>query len=141
MDINSLNKVILVGNVGGTPELRYLPNTERAVCKFSLATNERIKSGDTMEVRAEWHKLVVWGKTAEFCNTYVTKGQQICVEGKLRTRSWEDKNGGGKRYMTEIEVSTVTLLGRKDDRGGGGGGPELPETEARAESTEGEVPF
>jgi single-strand DNA-binding protein len=120
-DINSLNKVILIGRLGQNPELRYIPQTERAVANFTLATNERFFNPTTNEsdIRAEWHRIVAWGKLAEFCEKFLTQGKQILVEGKLRTRSWQDKEGN-KRYTTEIHAGNIVLLGRKDDSAGGG---------------------
>jgi len=115
-DINSLNKVILIGRLGGNPELRYIPQTERAVANFTLATNERYFNPNTNEsdIRAEWHKIVAWGKLAEFCEKYLIQGKQILVEGKLRTRSWQDRDGN-KRYTTEIHAQNIILLGKKED--------------------------
>ena len=115
-DINSLNKVILIGRLGQRPELRYLPQTERAVARFTLATNERYFNPTTNEssVKAEWHRIVVWGKLAEFCDKYLTQGKQIYLEGKLRTRSWQDKEGR-KRFTTEIEAQNIVLLGKKEE--------------------------
>jgi len=115
-DINSLNKVILIGRLGQKPELRYLPQTERAVAKFSLATNERYFNPSTNEsdIRTEWHRIVTWGKLAEFCEKYLNQGKQIYIEGKLRTRSWQDREGN-KRYTTEIEAQNITLLGKKEE--------------------------
>jgi single-strand DNA-binding protein len=115
-DINSLNKVILIGRLGRNPELRYLPQTDRAVARFTLATNERFFKPSTNEsdIRAEWHRIVAWGKLAEFCEKFLTQGKQIYLEGKLRTRSWQDREGN-KRYATEIEAQNIILLGRKDE--------------------------
>jgi single-strand DNA-binding protein len=115
-DINSLNKVILIGRLGQNPELRYLPQTERAVAKFSLATNERYYSPSTDEsdIRVEWHRIVTWGKLAEFCEKYLNQGKQIYLEGKLRTRTWQDREGN-KRSTTEIEAQNIVLLGKKGD--------------------------
>ncbi|TEU03774.1 MAG: single-stranded DNA-binding protein [Candidatus Aminicenantes bacterium] len=115
-DINSLNKVILIGRLGQNPELRYLPQTERAVAKFSLATNERYYKPDTTEsdIRVEWHRIVTWGKLAEFCEKYLNQGKQIYLEGKLRTRTWQDKDGN-KRSTTEIEAQNIVLLGKRED--------------------------
>lgn len=115
-DINSLNKVILIGRLGQDPELRYLPQTERAVAKFSLATNERYYSPSTNEsdIRVEWHRIVTWGKLAEFCEKYLSQGKQIYLEGKLRTRSWQDREGN-KRSTTEIEAQNIVLLGKKGE--------------------------
>ncbi len=116
-DINSLNKVMLIGRLGGKPELTYLPQTERAVAKFTLATNERYFKPDTNESsdRVEWHKIVAWGKLAEFCEKYLDQGKQIYLEGKLRTRNWQDKDGN-KRYTTEIEAQNITLLGKREEQ-------------------------
>lgn len=106
----SVNKVILVGRLGQDPELKYTPSGA-SVCNFSLATSENWvdKSGQKAE-RTEWHRIVVWGKLAELCNQYLSKGRQAYVEGKLQTRSWEDQSGQ-KRYTTEIMASTVQFLG------------------------------
>lgn len=118
-DINSLNKVILIGRLGGKPDLRYLPQKERAVARFTLATNERVFNPSTNEsqVRAEWHRIIAWGKLAEFCEKFLTQGKQILVEGKLRTRSWQDREGN-KRSTTEIEAQNIILLGKREDTAG-----------------------
>jgi single-strand DNA-binding protein len=115
-DINSLNRVLLIGRVGQKPEIRYLPQKERALARFSVATNERLFNPSTRESsdRTEWHRIVVWGKLAEFCEKYLTQGKQILVEGKLRTRSWTDKEGG-KRSTTEVEAQNIVLLGRRSE--------------------------
>lgn len=115
-DINSLNKVILIGRLGKNPELRYIPQTERAVANFNLATNERYFNPTTNEsdIRAEWHRIVAWGKLAEFCEKYLTQGKQILIEGKLRTRGWQDRDGN-KRFTTEVHAQNIVLLGRKED--------------------------
>jgi len=115
-DINSLNKVLIIGRLGQNPELRYLPQTERAVAKFTMATNERYFNPSTNESndRTEWHRIVVWGKLAEFCEKYLNQGKQIMLEGKLRTRSWQDREGN-KRYTTEIEAQNIILLGKKEE--------------------------
>ncbi len=115
-DINSLNKVILIGRLGQNPELRYLPQTERAVAKFTLATNERYFNPSTNEsdIRAEWHRIVTWGKLAEFCEKYLNQGKQIYLEGKLRTRTWQDREGN-KRSTTEIEAQNIILLGKREE--------------------------
>jgi len=108
----SVNKVILLGRLGQDPELKYTPSGA-AVCSFSMATSENWtdKSGQKQE-KTEWHKIVVWGKLAEVCNQYLAKGRQAYIEGRLQTRSWED-NTGQKRYMTEINASTVQFIGEK----------------------------
>ncbi|HZX09878.1 MAG TPA: single-stranded DNA-binding protein [Acidobacteriota bacterium] len=115
-DINSYNKVILVGRLGADPEVRYIPQSNRPVANYSLATNERVFNPQTKESqdRTEWHKIVSWGKTAEFCEKYLSKGKQILVEGRLRTDKWEDRNGN-PRYTTKIHAYQVTLLGKRGD--------------------------
>ncbi|HPW16925.1 MAG TPA: single-stranded DNA-binding protein [Candidatus Aminicenantes bacterium] len=114
-EINSLNKVMLIGNLGGDPEMRYLPQQERKVARFNIATKERLFNPNTRESsdRTEWHRVVVWGKLAEFCEKYLNKGRQILVEGKLRTRDWQDKEGN-KRRTTEVEAINIVLLGRRE---------------------------
>ncbi len=115
-DINSLNKVLLIGHLGRDPEVRYLPQSERAVARFTLATNERYFNPTTKEsdVRTEWHRIVAWGKLAEFCEKFLNQGKQIYLEGKIKTRSWEDRDGN-KRYTTEVIAQNIVFLGRKDD--------------------------
>jgi single-strand DNA-binding protein len=127
-DINSLNKVILIGRLGQKPESRYLPQKERQVVHFTLATNERYFNKSTNEAvnRTEWHRVVVWGPLAEFCEKYLTQGKQILLEGKLRTRQWQDKDGN-KRSTTEVEAQNIVLLGRREEgapgEAAGGGEP------------------
>lgn len=106
----SVNKVILVGRLGQNPEVRYTPSGS-AVANFSVATNEAWtdKSGQKQE-RTEWHRVVVWGKLAELCNQYLQKGRQCYVEGRLQTRSWQDKDGQTK-YSTEVQAQTIQFLG------------------------------
>ena len=113
----SVNKVILVGNLGRDPELRYT-QTGQAVANFSLATTDRFstKDGDKQE-RTEWHRIVVWGRTAENCAQYLSKGRSVYVEGRLQTNEWEDKEGQ-KKKTTEIVAQLVQFLG-----GRGGDGP------------------
>lgn len=117
----SVNKVILLGRLGQDPELKYTPSGT-AVCNFSLATTESWsdKSGQKQE-RTEWHRIVVWGKLAELCNQYLSKGRQAFVEGALQTRSWDDKQGQ-KRYTTEINAKTIQFVGGPSaDRGDNAG--------------------
>lgn len=106
----SVNKVILLGRLGKDPQLKYIPGGP-AVCEFVLATSEtyKDKSGQKQE-RTEWHPIVVYGKLAELCNQYLSKGRQAYVEGKLQTKSWDDKKDGSKRYKTEINANTVQFL-------------------------------
>ena len=105
----SVNKVILIGRLGGDPELKYTPSGS-AVCNFSLATSEewRDKSGNKQS-KTEWHRVVVWGKLAELCNQYIKKGSNVFVEGSLQTRSWETKDNS-KRYTTEINAQNIQFL-------------------------------
>jgi single-strand DNA-binding protein len=126
-DTNSLNRVILIGNLGQNPEMKYLPQKERQVARFTLATNERFYNTATRETtkRTEWHKIVVWGKQAEFCEKYLATGKMVLVEGKLRTRSWQDKEGN-KRTTTEIEAENIVLLGKREDYGAGAGAAAEP---------------
>lgn len=115
-DVNSLNKVILIGHIGQPPEVRYIPQTETPVANFSLATNERVFNPSTNEsdIRTEWHRIVAWRKLAEFCEKYLTKGKQILVEGRIRTEKWQDRDGN-PRYTTKIHASTITLLGKREE--------------------------
>jgi single-strand DNA-binding protein len=116
----SVNKVILVGRLGQNPEVRYTPGGA-AVANFSVATNEywMDKSGQKQE-RTEWHRVVVWGKTAEHCQQYLAKGRQVFVEGRIQTRQWQDKDGQTK-YTTEIQAQTVQFLdGGNGTRASGG---------------------
>ncbi|MFP6638926.1 MAG: single-stranded DNA-binding protein [Myxococcota bacterium] len=114
-----VNKVILVGNLGRDPELRYTQSGQ-AVATFTVATNEtwNDKNGERVE-RTEWHRIVSWGRTAELCSQYLSKGRSVYLEGRIQTREWEDKEGQ-KRYTTEINAQTVQFLG--GGRGDGGGG-------------------
>lgn len=116
----SVNKVILVGNLGRDPETRTTQNGN-TVANLSLATSERVKQGDEWRDHTEWHRVVVWGRTAENVARFCRKGRQVYVEGRLRTRKWTDKDGVEK-YTTEIVGDRVHFLGGKDDDGGSGGG-------------------
>jgi len=113
-DVNSINRVILLGHLGRKPELRVLPGGERSVGRFSLATKERWTSARSNEPgeRTEWHKIVVWGKQAEFCEKYLDKGRQVLVEGRLQTRSWNDKDGN-KRSTTEVVAQNIIIVGSR----------------------------
>jgi len=113
----SVNKVILLGNLGSDPELRYT-QSGTAVANFSLATNDSEKDGDGWKDRVEWHRITVWTKLAERCSEYLRKGSSVYLEGRLQTRKWQDKDGMD-RYTTEIVAFTVQFLGAA---GGGGGG-------------------
>jgi single-strand DNA-binding protein len=121
--MGSVNKVILVGNLGRDAELRYTAGGA-AVATLNLATTEVWNDrSNQRQDKTEWHRVVLWGKQAESLQEYLTKGKQIYVEGRLQTRQWDDKDGN-KRYTTEIKCDRVTLLGGGGGRGGAGGGSE-----------------
>lgn len=111
----SVNKVILLGRLGQDPELKYTPSGS-SVCNFSMATTESWSDKQTgqKQEKTEWHRIVVWGKLAELCNQYLSKGRQAFVEGRIQTRSWDDKDGQ-KRYSTEILANTVQFIGGPSD--------------------------
>ncbi len=151
--MGSVNKVILVGNLGRDAELRYTPGGA-AVATLNMATTENWtdKSGQKQE-KTEWHRVVFWGKVAESLTEYLTKGKQIYIEGRLETRQWNDKDGN-KRYTTEIKGDKIVLLGGGGGRGGGGmsrgggeesmgggqpshGGGDIPDTPL----TDDDIPF
>jgi single-strand DNA-binding protein len=115
-----VNKVILIGNLGKDPEVRFTQGGQ-AVANFNIATSEswKDKNGQQQE-RTEWHRIVAWGKTAELCGEYLKKGRQVYIEGKLQTREWTDKEGQ-KRYTTEVVANNVTFLGGRPD--GASAGP------------------
>lgn len=119
----SINKIILVGNVGRDPDVRYLDNGV-SVARFSLATTERgytLANGTVVPERAEWHNIVAWRGLAELAEKYIRKGSQLFVEGKITYRTWEDKNGQ-TRYTTEIVAENIELLGRRQQSQGEGSG-------------------
>jgi single-strand DNA-binding protein len=107
----SVNKVILIGNLGKDPEIRYTPQGT-AVATLALATNERFKDKDgNWQDRTEWHKVIAWQRLAEIAGEYLKKGRSVYIEGRLQTRSWEDKNTHEKKYATEIVAQDLVLLG------------------------------
>ena len=114
----SVNKVILVGNLGKDPESRFLPDG-KAVCNFSIATTDKWKDKATGEAKeaTEWHRISAFGRTAEVCGEYLKKGSQVYIEGRLKTRKWQDKEGQD-RYTTEIQCDFMQMLG---SRGGSEG--------------------
>src|SRR5579872_5554734 len=157
----SVNKVILIGNLGKDPEVKYTPSGT-AVAKFSLATNERFKdkSGEWQD-RTEWHNIVAWQRLAEIIGEYVKKGSKIYIEGRLQTSSWEDKQSGEKKYRTEVIAQEMVLLGGRGGEGGGDfdgqgrssrgaasrsssfdqRGPQVEEMPQGAEITDDDIPF
>jgi single-strand DNA-binding protein len=119
----SVNKVILVGNLGKDPEVRFT-GTGRAVARFPVATSEAWNDTEGQrQERTEWHNVVVWGKQAETCGQYLAKGRQVFIEGSIRTRQYDDKEGN-RRYMTEVIAQRVQFLG------GGGRGADAPRSGA-----------
>jgi len=125
--MSGINKVILIGRLGSDPEVRYTPSGV-AVANFSVATSEEWKDKDSGEKkeRTEWHRIVAWRRLGEICGEYLSKGKQVYVEGRLQTRSWEDRDGN-KKYTTEIIANDIQFLGSRDMSGsgkpsGGGGG-------------------
>src|SRR5215218_9402977 len=158
--MGSVNKVILVGNLGRDAELRYTPGGA-PVATLNLATTEvwNDKTSGQKQEKTEWHRIVLWGKSAESLSEYLTKGKQIYIEGRLQTRKWQDKDGNDK-YTTEIRGDRIVLLGggggggmgggggRPQQRGagagagsGGGGGEHEPMGEPISELTDDDIPF
>jgi single-strand DNA-binding protein len=123
--MSGVNKVILIGNLGANPELRYTQG-QQAVANLRLATTEKWtdKSGQKQE-STEWHRVVVWGKQAEICGQYLTKGRQVYIEGSIRTRQWQDQQGQ-KRYTTEIVARNVQMLGGRGERSAEDTGATIP---------------
>lgn len=112
-----VNKVILVGNLGRDPEVRTTPNGQ-PVASFSLATNRKWKDRDgNRQEQTEWHNIVCWGRQAEVAGQYLTKGKQIYVEGRLQTRSWDDRQSGEKKYRTEVICENFQMLGARGEGG------------------------
>ncbi|EFT2484974.1 single-stranded DNA-binding protein [Salmonella enterica] len=130
MSVRGINKVILIGNLGQDPDVRYMPNGG-AVANFNLATSETWRSKQTGEMKelTEWHRVVVFGKLAEIAGEYLRKGSQVYIEGQLRTRSWDDNNGV-TRYVTEIVVSmqgTMQMLGNRQAQNSGDWSQQQPQ--------------
>jgi single-strand DNA-binding protein len=150
----SVNKVILVGNLGKDPEVKYTPQG-KPVAKFTLATNERYKDKDGQwQERTEWHNIVLWERLAEIAGEYLKKGGKVYVEGRLRTDSWDDKTTGQKKYMTTIVGNDIVLLGGRGEggesargaaaAGGNNFDQRAPEAEPAAESSpisDEDIPF
>jgi single-strand DNA-binding protein len=149
----SVNKVILVGNLGKDPEVKYTPSGV-PVATFSLATNERFKDkGGEWHERTEWHNIIAWQRLAEIVGEYVKKGSKVYIEGKLQTSTWEDKQSGEKKYRAEIVARDLVLLGggnggqAEESRGGkkdtpvSGHGSHQPEDFQQSEITDEDIPF
>ena len=141
--MRGVNKVILIGNLGRDPEIRYTRDGT-AVANLNVATTDSWKDaqGERQE-RTEWHRVVAWDKLAEIAKEYLSKGRQVYIEGRLQTRSWEDKDGN-KRYTTEVRADQMVMLGgRGDGPRDAGPGPRGPEELSREpfQATEEDVPF
>ncbi len=149
-----VNKVILVGNLGKDPEVKYTPGG-MAVAKFSLGTSERKKDKEgNWQDHTEWHNLTAFGRTAEIAGEYLKKGRTVYIEGALRTSSWDDKESGQKKYKTEVIVNDLVMLGGGEGAGSGAGrtrgaaansgmdqrAPEEAHSQA-AEITDDDIPF
>ncbi len=140
----SLNKLLLIGYVGADPEIRTLQGGQ-SVANVTLATTERgykTRDGRDIPERTEWHNLVIWGKSAEVAENYVKKGTQLYVEGKIRTRSWDDN--GVTRYRTEVLVDNFEILGRKSDNNEQSAGPAQaprPQPGPQAQGNPDDLPF
>lgn len=122
----ALNKVLLIGNVGKDPEIRHLQGGA-SVATITLATSERYKdrNGESREL-TEWHTIIAWRQLADLAENYIRKGSQIFVEGRIRSRSWDDQNGQ-KRYVTEIQADSIQLLGRRGDNAAPAPAPVQPQ--------------
>ena len=115
-----MNKIIVIGNVGRDPEMRYTPNGQ-AVTSFSVASNRRYRGGDgEQREETEWFNVSAFGRLSEICNQYLTRGQQVYIEGRLRGRSYSDRDGQ-PRYSLEVMLTEMQMLGRRGDSEGGGG--------------------
>lgn len=139
----SVNKVILVGHLGGDPEIKALPSGSQ-MAKLSVATSESWtdKATGQKQERTEWHKVVVMDpKLAQVCERYLSKGQLVYIEGSIQTRSWDDKESGQKRYMTEIKAREMRMLGGRPDGARAAGGPSSPEPPAGGDGDDDSVPF
>ena len=146
-----INKVIIVGNLGGDPETRYMPSGS-AVTNLTVATNESWKDKQTGEQkdRTEWHKVAMFNRLAEIAAEYLRKGSQVYIEGKLRTRKWQDKSGQD-RWTTEIIADEMQMLGGRGGAGGGGGsapmssgqgsGPPSAPPQAGPDDFDDDIPF
>ncbi len=141
--MSSLNKAMLIGNLGQDPEVRYTQQNT-AVATLSIATSERYKdSNGELQEKTEWHRAVAWDRTAEICQSYLKKGSKVYVEGPIQTRSWEDKDGQ-KRYTTEIKVLKMVMLDSRssqDDNMSGSGSSTNNFKESDLDSIDDDLPF
>ena len=140
-----INKVILIGNLGRDPEIRYTPSG-MAVANFSIATSEKWKDKSTgeMKERTEWHRIVAWGRLGEICGEYLSKGRQVYIEGRLQTRSWEQD--GVTKYSTEVIANEMKMLGTREGGGsfkqdGPGATPEYSGPPLSDNQDDDDIPF
>ena len=139
----SVNKVILVGHLGADPEMKALPSGMQ-MAKLRVATSETWtdKTSGQRQEKTEWHNVIVYDKLAGICERYLSKGQLVYIEGSIQTRSWDDKESGQKRYMTEIKARDMRMLGgRPDGARGGAAAPTAPEPPMGGEDPDDSVPF
>lgn len=137
-----INKVIIVGHLGNDPEMRSMPNGE-AVANISVATSEAWTDKNTGERRevTEWHRIIFYRKLAEICGQYLKKGAQVYIEGRLRTRKWQDQNGQD-RYTTEIQGDVMQMLGTRPQSTDGANNPQpMPQQDASANAFDDSIPF
>ena len=137
-----INKVIIVGHLGNDPEMRSMPNGE-AVANISVATSEAWTDKNTGERRevTEWHRIVFYRKLAEICGQYLKKGAQVYIEGRMRTRKWQDQNGQD-RYTTEIQGDVMQMLGTRPQSADGANNPQpMPQQDASANAFDDSIPF
>ena len=135
--ISSLNKVILIGRLGADVEVKYMPN-KSAHAMIALATSERWKDKDGRNhEKTEWHKIVAWRQLAEFAGQWLKKGQMVCVEGSLKTHTWEQD--GEKKYMTEVEADNITMLDGKENATPKSN--QTPKTDKEVEDDDDDLPF
>jgi len=136
-----VNKAILVGRLGKDPEIKYTPSGT-AIANFTIATSENYKDKDGQkQERTEWHRIVAFGKLAEICGEYLAKGKQVYIEGRIQTRSWDDKDGN-KKYMTEIVANIMQMLGKPDATASSGQTAVVEGSSAQEPSVvEEDVPF
>ena len=140
--MTGINKVIIVGHLGNDPEMRSMPNGE-AVANISVATSEAWTDKNTGERRevTEWHRIVFYRKLAEICGQYLKKGAQVYIEGRLRTRKWQDQNGQD-RYTTEIQGDVMQMLGTRPQSVDGANNPQpMPQQDASANAFDDSIPF
>ena len=139
----SVNKVILIGNLGKDPEIKQTPSGMQ-IANLSVATTDTWidKNTGQKQEKTEWHRVVAYDKLASICERYLSKGRQVYIEGSLTTRSWDDKQTGQKRYMTEIKAKEMKMLGGRPEGAGSGPGPASgPDAEPQGPDADDDVPF